>query len=95
MKNLCLIAAFTATMLDGSGLAAAELPTFDYMGLPITSHQVAVLGGTHVQERAPTPTLTLRGMPASPHQLAVLSPRPRTIEGAVDINLTKVHALSP
>ena len=95
MKNLFLIAAIAATMLDASGLAAAELPSFELMGLPITAHQVAVLGGAHVQERAPIPTLTLGGMPASPHQLAVLTPRQRIIDEAVAANLTKADASAP
>ena len=89
MKSLFLIAAIAATMLNGSGLEAAELPTFELMGLPVTSHQVAVLGAAHVQEQAPTPTLTLGGMPASPHQVNVLTPRPRTVEGAVAANLSQ------
>lgn len=87
MKNLFLIAAIAGTMLNGSGLVAAELPTFDRMGLPITPHQVAVLGAAGVQERAPTPTLTLGGMPASPHQVDVLTPRSRKVGGAVAANL--------
>ena len=75
MKNLFSIAALTAIMLHGAGAAAAELPTFELMGFPITAHQVAVAGAADVQERLPTTTLTLGGMPASPHQVAVLTPR--------------------
>jgi hypothetical protein len=75
MKNLFSIAALTAIMLHGAGAAAAELPTFELMGFPITTHQVAVLGPAHVRERLPTTTLTLGGIPASPHQVAVLTPR--------------------
>jgi hypothetical protein len=66
MKNLFRVTAITAVMLNGA--AAAELPTFELMGFPITPHQVAVLGSPHVQERTPTPALTLGGIPASPHQ---------------------------
>src|SRR5262249_12134548 len=72
MKNLFRITAITAAMLNGA--VAAELPTFELMGFPITSHQVAVLGSAHVQEQTPNPTLTLGGLPASPHQIAVLTP---------------------
>lgn len=80
MRNLFSIAATAAVMLGGTGAGAAELPTFERMGLPITLNQVQVVGAAHVQERSPTPTLTLGGMPASPHQVAVLTPRPRMTE---------------
>jgi len=60
--------------------AAAELPTFELMGFPITRHQVALLGAAQIRERSPTPTLTLADMPASPHQMAVLTPHPRPTE---------------
>jgi hypothetical protein len=77
MKSLFSITAITAAMLNAAGAAAAELPTFELMGFPITPHQVAVLGSAHVQEQSPNATLTLGGMPASPHQIAVLTPRQR------------------
>jgi hypothetical protein len=66
-----------AVMLDRGCATAADLPTFELMGFPITRHQVAMLGATQIRERLPTPTLTLAGMPASPHQVAVLTPRAR------------------
>jgi hypothetical protein len=62
---------------DRASAVAAELPTFELMGFPITRHQVALLGAAQIRERSPTPTLTLAGMPASPHQVAVLTARPR------------------
>ena len=77
MRNLFWIAATAALMLDGAGAAAAELPTYEVIGFPITQHQLVAVGSANVQERSPTPTLTLAGMPASPHQVAVLTPRPR------------------
>jgi hypothetical protein len=66
-----------AVMLDRGCATAAELPTFELMGFPITRHQVALLGAAQIRERSPTPTLTLAGMPASPHEVAVLTARPR------------------
>jgi hypothetical protein len=66
-----------AVMLDRACAAAAELPTFELMGFPITRHQVALLGAAQIRERLPAPALTLAGMPASPHQVAVLTPRAR------------------
>jgi len=69
------IVATAALLLGGAGAAAAEFPTYEVMGFPITQHQLVAIGSADVQERSPTPTLTLGGMPASPHQIAVLTPR--------------------
>src|SRR6266513_5846858 len=71
------IGAIAAFLLAGVTAAAAELPTYEVMGFPITQHQLVTIGSAHVQERSPTPTLMLGGMPASPHQIAVLTPRPK------------------
>jgi hypothetical protein len=81
MKNSFTIAVATV-MLSGAGATAADLPTFEALGLPITQHQVAVLGAAHVQERSAVPTLTLGGMPASPVQIAVLTPRAKEVAAA-------------
>ena len=89
MKNLLLIGAVTA-ICDVSGAAAAELPTFELMGFPITAHQVAVVGAAKVQEQAPTPSLTFSGMPASPHQIAVLAPRRGATAQTPAVKLTTV-----
>ena len=81
MKNLLSVAASAgvmlgaAAMLGTAGAAAAELPTFEKTGFPITPHQVQVVGAEHVQESSPRPALTLGGMPASPHQVEVLTSR--------------------
>ena len=79
MKNLFSIAAAAALLLGAAGAAQAE-PIYEAKGVPITPHQVGVLGSVlrvaHLQEQAPTPALTVGGMPASPHQIAVLTPRP-------------------
>ena len=80
MTRLSILSATTAFLLGGAVATAAELPTFEVMGFPITQHQVAVVGSAHVQERSPTATLTLAGMPASPHQIAALTPRQRVAE---------------
>ena len=92
MKNSFAIAVATV-MLSGAGAMAAELPTFEALGFPITLHQTAVLGAAHVQERSPTPTLTLAGMPASPLQVAVLTPRAKVVAAAT--NPTKAGPLTP
>ena len=76
MKRLVLFAAIAVVILEGAAVAgAAELPTYESMGLPITTLQTSVVGSTHVQEVTPVPTLTAGGVPASPHQIAVLTAR--------------------
>jgi hypothetical protein len=80
MKRMFLMAAIAPMMAVGSGAGAAELPTFEAMGFPISRHQVAVLGSANVQEQSPVATLTLGGMPASPHQIAALTPRQKVLE---------------
>jgi hypothetical protein len=79
IKRLFSITAITLLMLNGTGAAAAELPTFELMGFPITPHQVVVVGSAHVQEQVANSRLTLGEMPASPHQMAVLTPRSRAL----------------
>jgi hypothetical protein len=59
--------------------SAAEFPTYELMGFPITPHQFSVLGSANVQEASPAPTLMLRAMPASPHQIAVLTPHKKRL----------------
>jgi hypothetical protein len=76
MKRLVLFAAVAVVILEGANVAAAaEVPTYELMGLSITPLQISVVGSTHVQEVSPVPTLTVGGMPASPHQIAVLTAR--------------------
>ena len=71
------IAAAAALMMGGVGATAAELPTYEVMGFPITPHQLVALGPANAQQGLPAFTLTKAGMPASPHQIAVLTPRQR------------------
>src|SRR5262249_18543905 len=80
---------FTMAMLGGAVATAAEFPTYEHLGFPITPHQFSLLGSANVQERSPTSTLTLDGMPASPHQILVLTPRARIAEGATAKKLTE------
>ncbi len=84
MKNYLSIVAIAAIMIEGADATAAELPTFELMGFPITPHQVAVVGSAGVQERSAVPTLTFGGMPASPHQVEVLAPRQKRTAAATD-----------
>jgi hypothetical protein len=88
MKMLSLMFATGALMLSGAGALAAEFPTYEMIGFPITQHQLFAVNSAHVQERSSSPTLTLNGMPASPHQIAVLTPRQKRAEKA---DLSDVH----
>jgi hypothetical protein len=81
MKKLFLIATAIAT-ISGTANEKADAcdlrrPIFELMGFPISSHQVALLGGAGVVERVAAPMRLVAGMPASPHQVAVLTPRPK------------------
>jgi hypothetical protein len=82
MKTMFSVAAITAILLGGASATAAELPTFEFTGLPITAHQVSVLGVAGIQESSPVPKLTVGGMPVSPHQIAVLT-RTRSLSASV------------
>lgn len=76
MKKMLVISAVIAAAIpSGAGAGAAELPIYELMGFPITTHQVAVVATANVEEQAAVPSLTFGGMPASPHQIAVLTPR--------------------
>ena len=84
MKTLFLIvtgiAAIGGITPNHADACTLRLPTFELTGLPITRHQVAVLGAAQVEERTATPTLMLADMPASPHQIAVLTPHVKTLK---------------
>jgi hypothetical protein len=71
----------TAVLISIAGATAgfaAELPSYETKGLPISAAQVGVLGAADVQEQSPALTST-----ATAHQLNVLTPRTtRTAESA-------------
>jgi hypothetical protein len=69
------ITAVTLLLLRVASASAGQLPQYEVAGLPISPHQISVLGSGGIQEQSRTPTLMLNGMPASPHQIAVLQPR--------------------
>ena len=77
-KSYLSIAAAALSIAGATAGFAAELPTYETKGLPISAAQVGVLGAADVQERAPVLTST-----ATAHQLSVLTPRTtRTAETA-------------
>jgi len=74
-----ILAAAAILLLGMAGATAGELPRYDMAGLPITPHQMSVLGQSgDVREQPPAPSLLFDGMPASPLQIAVLSRHPQT-----------------
>jgi hypothetical protein len=75
--------AASALLITGGVATAAELPTYEAAGFPVTPHQLATIGAANANERAPAATPVLSGMPASPHQFAVLTPRGKTTAGSV------------
>ena len=78
-KTTLSIAAVAAFSIAGVTAGfAAELPSYEANGLPISSVQVRVLGAADVREQSPVLTST-----ATAHQLSVLTPRTtRTAETA-------------
>ena len=94
MKNLLSVAAVTASILGGAGASAAELPSYELMGFPISTHQFSVLGSANIKERSPSASLAMAGMPASPHEVAVLTARPRSIEKLMVTNPVETISFS-
>jgi hypothetical protein len=77
-KSYLSIAAAALSIVGATAGFAAELPTYETKGLPISAAQVGVLGAVGVQEQSPVLTST-----ATAHQLSVLTPRTtRTAETA-------------
>ena len=77
-KSYLSIAAAVLSIAGATSGFAAELPTYETNGLPISAAQVGVLGAANVQEQSPVLTST-----ATAHQLSVLTPRTtRTAERA-------------
>ncbi len=75
MRTIFAITATETLFLSGIALAA-ELPSYEVSGFPITPHQISVLGTTgSLKEQSPSTSLVVGGMPASPVQLSILAPR--------------------
>ncbi len=69
-KKTLSIAAAILTIVGGTAAVAAELPTYEANGLPVSSLQVRVLGAAHVEQQVAAPATV-----ASVHQAKVLGPR--------------------
>ncbi len=74
---LSIAAAAVISMAGGTAGFAAELPTYQSAGLPISAVQVQVLGAANVGEQSPVSTSA-----ASPHQVRVLTPRTKMTTAA-------------
>jgi hypothetical protein len=68
--HLSIAAAAAISLAGATAGFAAELPSYEARGLPISAVQVGVLGAANVQERTAVPASTL-----TPLQLSVLTPR--------------------
>jgi len=68
--HLSIVAAAVISFAGATAGFAAELPSYDATGLPISPVQVRVLGAANVQEQTPVPASTI-----TPLQLSVLTPR--------------------
>ncbi len=79
MKTHLSIAAAVAILMAGATVGfAAELPSYEAKGLPISAVQVRVLGAADVRQQSPALTSTVTA-----HQFSVLTPRKtRTAETA-------------
>jgi hypothetical protein len=72
------IAAAAISVAGGTAAFAAELPTYDVTGFPISPVQLRLLGPANVQERSPTPTVA-----ATPRQVNVLTGQPEVTTGTI------------
>ena len=83
-KSYLSIAAAILSIAGATAGFAAELPTYETNGMPISAAQVAVLGAANVREQSPA-----LGSAATAHQLSVLTPRTtRTAETAAPAKTT-------
>jgi len=68
--SLTIAAVAVISIAGGTAGFAAELPSYEAAGLPISAVQVQALGAGNAREQSPAPSST-----TSPHQLRVLTPR--------------------
>ena len=69
-KTYLTIAAAVISIAGTAAGFAAELPSYEAKGLPISAVQVRVLGAADVRQQSPALTTTVTA-----HQLSVLTPR--------------------
>jgi hypothetical protein len=76
--SLFIAAAAALSMAGGTAGFAAELPTYEATGLPISAVQVRVLGAANVRQQGPVATSTV-----TPLQRSVLTPRTKITTATV------------
>lgn len=77
-KTYLTIAAAVISMAGATAGVAAELPSYETKGLPVSAVQLRVLGAADVRQQSPALSSTVTS-----HQLSVLTPRKtRTAETA-------------
>jgi hypothetical protein len=69
-KTYLTIAAALISIAGATASVAAELPTYETKGFPISAVQLRVLGAADVRQQSPALTTTVTA-----HQLSVLTPR--------------------
>jgi hypothetical protein len=67
--SLSLAAVLVASIAGATASFAAELPTYEAKGLPISPVQASLLGAANVEQAQVAPSAV------SPHQVNVLTPR--------------------
>jgi hypothetical protein len=77
-KTSLSITAAAVLIAGGTAAFAAELPTYESTGLPISAVQVRVLGAANVQQQAPVPASMV-----TPVQRSVLTPRTKITTATV------------
>ena len=70
MKKISLSIAAALSITGATASFAAELPSYETSGLPISAVQLRVVGATDVREQSPAADSTI-----TPVQLSVLTPR--------------------
>jgi hypothetical protein len=71
------IAAAILTIAGSTAAFAAELPSYEVSGLPVSPVQLSVLGAAHVRQQETAPATS-----ATVHQVSVLTPRKIKIKTA-------------
>jgi hypothetical protein len=86
-KTSLTLAAVIALAIAGSATSfAAELPTYEVQGLPISPVQASVLGAADVSEQPQVAPAA-----ASPHQVSVLTPRKLKTATAAPTTVGRAH----
>lgn len=92
MKIVTSIAAVAMIVAGCTGTIAAELPSFEAAGFPISPVQAQLLGAANVNE--PSPALTA-GSILTPHQAAVLTPRALEVARATPTTSSGTRLATP